>query len=382
VERERIAAVREARRKELGFGIGTGSGVAAAVFAIFGLLLLAQVCGSYFFLSDPARDLWNHPETPLSILCALTALILGHTSLHRSKDSRAVIRGRMPATAGLFLGYAWFGITVVISSSRLEVIALLGLVEAPRVFLGQYRQKPWRAFLAGCFLAGCTWVLLVSGREVLFGFGVAGVLMTVLLPGVFLFPAQSRAYRASRILIAGTLYLLAVLGVFGMLEGHEKLQRQNRRWLGSRTVPFLRNLGFNLETYYMDHGEYPPAVDANGAMVPIDPSGSSVSSGYVPWMLTTPISYRQEIPVDGFSFGQSGGAFGYRYATDGVSCWILAGNGPDGDVDVQVRDYPDPAKGNCEWERFASHFGIGDAIEYDGTNGVMSNGDIMRVGPR
>jgi hypothetical protein len=60
---------------------------------------------------------------------------------------------------------------------------------------------------------------------------------------------------------------------------------------------------------------------------------------------------------------------------------MLASDGPDGDADIRVEEFPIPNKGNCQFELFMSHYGIGDAIEYDGTNGTESNGDIVRTGP-
>jgi hypothetical protein len=49
-------------------------------------------------------------------------------------------------------------------------------------------------------------------------------------------------------------------------------------------------------------------------------------------------------------------------------------------VDILVADYPYPATGNCSFKTFMTQFG-GPAIEYDGTNGTTSSGDVLRVGP-
>jgi len=373
--------VDEPTRSELGFGRGTGSGLAALVFGILGMVSLGHAVEGSLFLNAPLLSHAPHSQILIGILCAEVALILGHVSRQRSKHSREMVRGRIPAAIGMFLGYAWFGTLFVLSGYTLSVLALPGLVEVPRIFFREYRREAWIAFASACFLAGCTWLLLASGHAVLFGYGLVGFLFIVLLPGPILFSRRSPVRRAKRLLMAGTIYLLAVGCAIGMSEGYGK--QQQRKWyrLGSRTTPILRDLGFNLETYYIDHGMYPLAVDADGAVIPIDSTSLPVSAGYVPWALTTPISYRRDIPLDGYSFGRSGGPLPYRYATDGVSCWILAGNGPDGDADINVADYPNPTKGNCDRKAFLSQFGIDGAVEYDGTNGTASNGDTIRTVP-
>jgi type II secretory pathway pseudopilin PulG len=143
----------------------------------------------------------------------------------------------------------------------------------------------------------------------------------------------------------------------------------------------IRNLAVCLETYYIDHNTYPPATTENGELLPLNEDGSAVSSGYVPWMLTTPISYMTSLPVDQFHEKEDGTNALYRYATNGLACWIVASHGPDKDADVELADYPAPNRGKCQWKSFVSHFGVGDAIEFDPTNGSTSSGDIMRVGP-
>jgi len=174
---------------------------------------------------------------------------------------------------------------------------------------------------------------------------------------------------------------IAVLGLVAVVILPNLIgdQEGGRRSKVARAKSEIRNLAVNLETYYIDHNTYPPAVDANGNIVPLGEDGELVSAGYVPWMLTTPIAYTSSLPGD--PFVQSGGyPVTYRYATNGLSCWILASDGPDLDVDIQVTDYPDPAKGNCSYRTFLTQFG-GSAIEYDGTNGTTSSGDVLRVGP-
>jgi len=147
----------------------------------------------------------------------------------------------------------------------------------------------------------------------------------------------------------------------------------------ARAKSEIRNLAVNLETYYIDHNSYPPAVDINGRIIPIGESAEDVSAGYVPWLLTTPIAYTSSLPTDPFyrirrGYGQ------YRYATNGSACWIMTSRGPDEDDDIAIKDYPSPGVGDCQFRKFMSQFG-GPAVEYDGTNGTTSSGDVVRVGP-
>lgn len=143
----------------------------------------------------------------------------------------------------------------------------------------------------------------------------------------------------------------------------------------------IRNLAVNLETYYIDHDTYPPAVDEKGKYIALGKSVPGISAGYVPHALTTPISYAASLPNDPFNKTSAKTEGTYRYATNGLACWILTSNGPDGDADIKVENYPSKDKGNCSWKGFMSHFGVGTAVEYDGTNGTKSSGDIVRVGP-
>jgi hypothetical protein len=111
-----------------------------------------------------------------------------------------------------------------------------------------------------------------------------------------------------------------------------------------------------------------------------------VSSGYVPSMLTTPKAYTVALhtePFNKWSKGTQGQASfaRYRYSTNGIHCWILMSYGPDQDEDIEIGDFVDPSKGNCDLKLFLSQYGKGNAIEYDVTNGVTSSGDIIRVGP-
>jgi len=180
--------------------------------------------------------------------------------------------------------------------------------------------------------------------------------------------------------------VVCVIGIVGILV---VIWALNQADLGSppvrsrvaRAKSEMRNLAVNLETYYIDQSAYPLADDENGNPVPLGASGEGISAGYVPRLLTTPIAYTMELPVDPYTAsGRWAPRRTYRYATNGQACWILASLGPDQDPDIAVADYPSPATGNCAFSVFMSQFD-GPAIEYDASNGTTSSGDIVRVGP-
>jgi len=142
----------------------------------------------------------------------------------------------------------------------------------------------------------------------------------------------------------------------------------------------FRQLEVHLESYYIDHNTYPPAVDENGKIIPYEPGGASVSAGYLPWLLTTPVAYADLLPRDPCYHPRWSKAPLYRYATNGKDCWILTGPGTDRIPEIPIEEYPSPGMGSCQFKKFMSQFG-GPAIQYDGTNGLISTGDILRVGP-
>lgn len=194
--------------------------------------------------------------------------------------------------------------------------------------------------------------------------------------GVFI-AANSQMGGAQTLIMTGG---APMAGLMAAIAVPNFIQARSRAKV-ARARSEIRNLAVNLETYYIDHNTYPPAVDENGTVVPLGELGASVSAGYVPWMLTTPIAYTATLPVDPDHEKEDGTNALYRYATNGIQCWVLAGHGPDKDGDVEVADYPSPNSGQCNWRSFVSHFGIGSAVEYDATNGTTSSGDVLRVGP-
>jgi len=141
----------------------------------------------------------------------------------------------------------------------------------------------------------------------------------------------------------------------------------------------IRDISSSLESYYTDHHCYPPAVNANGEIIPFATEGIPISAGFVSWILTTPKVYLASIPYDPFSEKESNPTQRtYRYATNGRTGFILASRGPDWDFDMDLAAYITDA--SCDITRYLTQFG-GTQVEYDPTNGLLSSGDVFRTGP-
>ncbi len=148
----------------------------------------------------------------------------------------------------------------------------------------------------------------------------------------------------------------------------------------------MRLMSVAMESYYIDHNQYPyPAMGSSWAVVS-DGGVSQPAVGYTPHSLTTPIVHIASLPKDPFNTSRSydpniPSTFCFRYATTPITCWILCSNGPDGDADFDLKEYVDLKNGaGCDIGKYLSHQG-GKWIEYDPTNGMKSNGDLFRTGP-
>ncbi len=147
----------------------------------------------------------------------------------------------------------------------------------------------------------------------------------------------------------------------------------------------MRNMAVSMESYYIDYEMYPYAAQGD-TWAPVIPSATDAPSvGYTPRSLTTPVVHISSLPDDPFNRGARQNpdipkTFAYRYAAQIGKGWILASNGPDKDADMDLAAYVDPKQADCDIEKYLLHFG-GTAVEYDPTNGKISNGDIYRTGP-
>lgn len=230
-------------------------------------------------------------------------------------------------------------------AAKTFLLAVLGIVFVFATYLGVgcFVASPGSA-LPGLIIWLIAMILLwrIRKRRVLFGCWISVYILFMLAVGIPSFlPATTRAYTA-------------------------------------RTQSDMRNLAYAVERYRADHGVYPPAYDADGKVVPANENGISV--GYVPYLLSTPVSYVGTIPTAPFHERKRGEppeySHTYRYAVNASSCWIMAGAGPDQQGSETIEDFCDPNKADGDPKKFLSNCG-GEAVEYDSSNGSTSWGDIM-----
>jgi len=166
------------------------------------------------------------------------------------------------------------------------------------------------------------------------------------------------------------LIVVAIIGILAAIAIPNFLQAQTRAKV-SRAEAEMATLATALEMYHVDNNDYP-----------LGPSPFSTESGDVEtWRLTTPIAFISQIPMDVFykpqmpstrgDFDLFGPYLHYIYEPSSpntqrslTELWVLLSYGPDQDtLDYTQSNPPRP-------------------IFYDPTNGVVSNGDLYRVGAK
>jgi hypothetical protein len=171
--------------------------------------------------------------------------------------------------------------------------------------------------------------------------------------------------------------LVTSMGVMASLEG---IRSGHSMEVRARTASDLRTIALALEAYHTSQGCYPPPIDENGAVIPFDPEYSETKAGYVPRnLIQSPENLEgvATVPSDPASVTKDGGNTSYRYATDGKNGWVLAGNGPDGDVDVDLGALIATRRIPFD-QRFVRRENERITGEYDRQNGSPSSGDIIR----
>ncbi len=171
------------------------------------------------------------------------------------------------------------------------------------------------------------------------------------------------------------LIVVAIIGILAAIAVPNFLNAQMRAKV-SRAVADERNLATALESYRIDNNKYPPASLADG---------STRITVYQRWArLTTPVSYMPSVPFDPFfdrgaEIPATWGGPVYEYFERDVSqlktnlwgpssreqqaLYFIKSFGPDGENSATTQ------------EGYYTH------IIYDMSNGLASNGDIVRYGP-
>lgn len=178
------------------------------------------------------------------------------------------------------------------------------------------------------------------------------------------------------------LIVVAIIGILAAIAIPNFLEAQTRAKV-ARAKSEIRNLAVALETYYIDNNSYPPQVDDAGTGVLNDEGDYSL--GFVSWKLTTPVAHQSSIPNDPFGPKKPDPSTPwlskYRCGVNYLEVWIMTSHGPDLDQDMEETPYIDPlVPGWGQISQYLNQF-EGTYIEYDPTNGTISDGDVYRTGP-
>jgi type II secretion system protein G len=198
------------------------------------------------------------------------------------------------------------------------------------------------------------------------------------------------------------LIVVAIIAILAAIAVPNFLEAQVRSKV-SRAKNDMRSLATAMEAYKIDFNHYPPDIFTL-------PAGTGNLS---PINLTSPISYITALPKDTFPNLQTNITEPFRYDYRYVAEQWKAGNEPNGPVGNMfwpgaTQQMWDAAKGTAKIWAFASsgpdrHTNVGEwylysqeilesyigilsmnsypGCLYDATNGTISEGDIVRVGP-
>lgn len=170
------------------------------------------------------------------------------------------------------------------------------------------------------------------------------------------------------------LIVVAIIGILAAIAVPNFLNAQIRAKVAN-AVSDMRSLDAALEMYRLDRNMYPPWADANGQ------NRNPVNRRLVP--LTTPIAYIASVPQDPFIYGPPGARVvedqHEAYVTyDYANAWASIHYHGRTMLHVPFR---------CSEWRIASAgpnglMTYGSVPQYDASNGLISDGDILRLGPR
>ncbi|MFH1741131.1 MAG: prepilin-type N-terminal cleavage/methylation domain-containing protein [bacterium] len=179
---------------------------------------------------------------------------------------------------------------------------------------------------------------------------------------------MTRAANAHHVQAFTLIELLIVVAIIGILAAIAVPNFMNARMRAavSRAEADMRNISTALEAYQLDHNAYP----AWAGLYPC-------SLRYIP--LTTPVGYMTSIPSDPFAeaaqvtHGDPGGwGEAYEYADE---AWHYKQFGPNNRPHTWGTAWRMNSWGPDGENTYASYF-------YDSSNGLLSRGDIVRLGPR
>jgi prepilin-type N-terminal cleavage/methylation domain-containing protein len=202
------------------------------------------------------------------------------------------------------------------------------------------------------------------------------------------------------------LIVVAVIAILAAIALPNFLEAQTRSKT-SRVMADMRSIATGLEAYAVDFNHYPPnLMDAAGRHNVMRMMMGHMP--FVPYTLTTPVAYMSDLPLDTFKpriMKDHEHCFMYfnstntpdhenraayralvesRPATAEVNppAWFMASTGPDyhmGTVATLIEMRGDLPIYQIQLMPMMPQ--LGERVQYDPTNGTVSEGDIVRFGP-
>lgn len=181
------------------------------------------------------------------------------------------------------------------------------------------------------------------------------------------------------------LIVVAIIGILASIAVPNFLNALTRAKI-ARSEADIRNITTSLETYKLDNNAYPPIFP------PVN-----MLQRFVP--LTTPVSYMSSIPYDPFNENpldtskgpkdgnNPDGVYDYwtrlaaRGGTRGSNYWNPIANFPQGKYEWMLIGFGPSESWIVNLVYPTGHPRQGEYINYDQSNGLISNGAIYRYGP-
>ena len=185
---------------------------------------------------------------------------------------------------------------------------------------------------------------------------------------------RGRAEHKTAFTLIELLIVVAIIGILAAIAVPNFMNAQIRAKIG-RAESDMRSIVTALECYRIDNGKYPPWQHPNGV------NKNPLPTRFYP--LTTPVSYMSSIPQDPFIYGPPGvrlnEAQDESYTTyDYTEAWSRINFQGLTVLPLQARcaDYKLTSAG----PDFTNTWG--NTVTYLMSNGLTSDGDIIRLGAR